>query len=112
MIMNIYSQRYSGQWKLSWTKCSQEILLQTMVDFPGGSAAKESACNAGDPGSIPGSGRSPGEGIGNCLQYSCRENSMDRGARHGTVQVVVKSCAKLSEFQFHFCGGQDSSASS
>ena len=67
--MNIYSQRYSGQWKLSWTKCSQEILLQTMVDFPGGSAAKESACNAGDPGSIPGSGRSPGEGIGSPLHY-------------------------------------------
>ena len=48
--------------------------------FPGGSEVKASATNAGDPGSIPGSGRSPGEGNGNPLQYSCLENSMDRGA--------------------------------
>ena len=45
--------------------------------FPGGSDDKTSACNVGDPGSIPGSGRSPGEGNGNPLQYSCLENSMD-----------------------------------
>ena len=45
--------------------------------FPGGSDSKESACNVGDPGSIPGSGRSPGEGNGSPLQYSCLENSMD-----------------------------------
>ena len=45
----------------------------------GGSDGKASACNAGDPGSIPGSGRSPGEGNGNPLQYSCLENSVDRG---------------------------------
>ena len=45
--------------------------------FPGGSDGKASACNAGDPGSIPGLGRSPGEGNGNPLQYSCLENSMD-----------------------------------
>ena len=48
--------------------------------FPGGSDGKASACNAGDLGSIPESGRSPGEGNGNPLQYSCLENSMDRGA--------------------------------
>ena len=48
--------------------------------FPGGSDGKESACHAGDPGSIPGLGRSPGEGNGNPLQYSCLENSIDRGA--------------------------------
>ena len=47
--------------------------------FPGGSEDKASACNAGDPGSIPGLGRSPGEGNGNPLQYSCLENPMDRG---------------------------------
>ena len=46
----------------------------------GGSDSKESACNAGDPGSIPGLGRFPGEGNGYPLQYSCLENSMDRGA--------------------------------
>ena len=48
--------------------------------FPGGSDGKESAYSAGDPGSIPGSGRSPREGIDNSLQYSCLENSMDTGA--------------------------------
>ena len=49
-------------------------------DVTGGSDGKASACNAGDLGSIPGSGRSPGEGNGNPLQYSCLENFMDRGA--------------------------------
>ena len=48
--------------------------------FPGGSGSKESACNAGDMGSIPGSGRSPGEGNGNPLQHSCLENSTNRRA--------------------------------
>ena len=50
------------------------------MDFPGGSDNKAFAYNAGDPGSIPGSGRFPGEGNGNPLQYSCLENSMDGGA--------------------------------
>ena len=50
------------------------------ASFPGGSVGKESACNVGDPGSCSGWGRSPGEGISNPLQYSCLENSMDRGA--------------------------------
>ena len=50
------------------------------LGFPGGSEGEESACNAGDPGSIPGSGRSPEEGNGNSFQYSCLENTMDRGA--------------------------------
>ena len=49
-------------------------------DFPGGSDGEESACNAGDVGSIPGSGRSPGEGNGYLLQYSYLENSINRGA--------------------------------
>ena len=53
-------------------------LCNTQKGFLGSSAGKESACNAGDPGSIPGSGRSPGEGHGNLLQYSYLENSMDR----------------------------------
>ena len=58
-----------------------------MPGFPHGSVGKESACNAGDQGSIPGSGRSPGEGNGNPLQYSCLENSMDRGAsRLGSME--------------------------
>ena len=57
----------------------------------GGSDSKESAYSAGDLGSIPGSGRALGEGNGNPLQYSCLENSMDRGARQATVHGVAKS---------------------
>ena len=69
------------------------------MGFPDGSAGKESACSAGDTGdvgSIPGSGRSPEEGNGNLLQYSCLENPMDRGAWWATVQRVAKSWKKLS----------------
>ena len=51
-----------------------------VICFPGGSDGKASACNVGDMGLIPGLGRSPGGGNGNPLQYSCLENSMDRGA--------------------------------
>ena len=64
------------------------------------SDGKESACNTGDPGLIPGSGRSPGEGNGYPLQYSCLENSVDRGAwwLHG----VAKSQTRLSDKHFSF----------
>ena len=68
--------------------------------FPGGSEVKASACNAGDLGSIPGSGRSPGEGNGNPLQYSCLENPMDGGAWWATVHGVAKSRTRLSDFTF------------
>ena len=60
------------------------------LGFPWYSAGKESACNAGDPGSIPGSGRSAGEGKGSPLQYSCLGNPMDRGAWRDTVYGVAK----------------------
>ena len=63
----------------------------SVMGFPGGSDDKASACNAGDPGSIPGLGRSPGEGNGNPLQYSCLENPMNRGAWWVTVHGVSKS---------------------
>ena len=56
------------------------------LGFPGGSDGKESACNAGDPDSTPGLGRSPGEGNGNPPQYPCLENPMDGGAWRATVQ--------------------------
>ena len=59
--------------------------------FPGESDGKESAYNAGDSGLIPGSGRSPGEGRGNALQYSYLDSSMDRGAWWATVHGVTKS---------------------
>ena len=65
--------------------------------FPGGSAGKESAFNAGDPGLIPGSVRSPGEGNGYPLQYSCLEDSMDRGGWRATVHGVAKSRTRLSD---------------
>ena len=59
--------------------------------FPGGSVGKESACNAGDPDLIPGSGRSPGERNGYPLQYSCLENSMERSTWKATVHGAAKS---------------------
>ena len=61
------------------------------MGFPGGSDGKESPGNAGDMGSIPGLGKSPGEGNGNPLQYSCLENSMDKGAWQAIVRGVTKS---------------------
>ena len=61
------------------------------------SVSKESACNAGDPGLIPGSGRSPGKGHGNPFLYSCLEHSMDRGVWRVIVRGVTKSQALLSD---------------
>ena len=68
------------------------------LNVPGGSDSKESACNAGDLGSIPGLGQAPGEGNGNPLQYSCLENPMDREAWWATVTGVTKSRTQLSNF--------------
>ena len=62
----------------------------SILGFPGGSVVKNLATNEGDTGSIPGSGRSPGEGNDNPLQYSCLENPMDRGAWQVTVHGVTK----------------------
>ena len=66
------------------------------MGFPGGSDGKESACNAGDLGSGPGSGRSPGEGNGYPLQYSCLEKSMDREVWQAIVHGVTESWTRLS----------------
>ena len=71
------------------------------MGFPGGSDDKASACNVGDPGSIPGSGRSPGEGNGNPLQYSCLENLKDRGTQWATFHRVTKSRKRLAT-NFYF----------
>ena len=71
------------------------------MDFPGGSNGKVSAYNVGDPGSIPGLGKSSGEGNGNSLQYSCLENTMDEGYSpwtEATVHGVAKSRTQLSDF--------------
>ena len=72
------------------------------MDFPGGSDDKESACNAGDPCSIPGWGRSPGERNGYPLQYSWLENSMDRGAWQATFHGVTKSLTWMNNSHFDF----------
>ena len=71
------------------------------LGFPSGSDDKESALNAGDPGWIPGLGRSPGEGNGNPLQYSCLENSMDRRDWRVAVHWVAKSKTQLSDYHTH-----------
>ena len=75
--------------------------ISLCLGFPCGSDNKESACSAGDPDLIPGLGKSPGEGNGNPLQYSCLENPMDRGAWRATVHGVAKSWPWLSHRHFH-----------
>ena len=73
------------------------IVLFLLMGFPGGSDGKESACNLGDPSSIPGLGTSPGGGHGNPFQYSCLESPMDRGAWWALVHGVTKSQTRLSD---------------
>ena len=82
----------------SWQTEGENVEALTVIfwapkflGFPDGSDGKESACNAGDLGLIPGSGRVPGEGNGNPPQYSCLENSTDRGNWWATVHGVAKS---------------------
>ena len=91
-----------GSQRIKWCLGSNTVLLIYIAGFSGGSEDKASACNAGDLGSIPGLGRSPGEGNGNPLQYSCLENPMDRGAWWATVHGVLKSQTRLSDFTFTF----------
>ena len=71
-----------------------------IVGFRGGSDSKESASKVGDPGSIPGSGRSPGKGNGNPLQYSCLENPMDGGSWQATFHAAAKSWTRLNDFTY------------
>ena len=70
------------------------------LGFPSGSVGKESACNVGDLGSIPGLERSPGEGNSNPLQYFGLKNSMDREARQATVHGMAKNWTQLCNFLF------------
>ena len=72
------------------------VQLSNPPGFPGGLDAKEFTCNVGDLGPIPGLGRSPGEGNSYPLQYSCLENSMDRGAWQAILHRVTKSRTRLS----------------
>ena len=77
-------------------------MILASLYFPGGSNGKASAYKAGDPGSIPGLGRSPGERNGNPLQDSCLENPTDEGAQEATVHGVAKSQTPLRDFTFTF----------
>ena len=81
--------------KIHWRR--DRLPTPVFLAFSCGSTSKESTCNAGDPGSIPGLGRSPGEGKGYPLQYSGLENSIDC-----IVHGVTKSWTRLSDFHFHF----------
>ena len=72
--------------------------LMWLNGFPGGSEVKVSACNAGDLGSVPGSGRPRGEGNGNLLQYSCLENAMDGEAWRAAVPEAAESQTRVSDY--------------
>ena len=93
-----FTHRWPKYWSFNFNISPSNELAVTTGDFPGGSDGKASAYSAGDPGLIPGSGRSPGEGNGNPLQYSCLENPMDGGAWLVTVHGVAKSRTRLSNF--------------
>ena len=94
----------SGIWARA-LRCSR--LWSWLKQCPGSSDGKVSAYNAGDLGSIPGSGRSPGERNGTPLRYSCLENPMDQGAWWATVHRVAKSWTRLSDFtSLHFTSKQ------
>ena len=86
--------------KIFWRR--DRLPTPVFLGFPGGSDGKESAHSAEDLGLIPESGRSPGEGNGNLLQYSCLENPMDRGAWWATVHRVTKSWTRLNTHMRHF----------
>ena len=73
----------------------QKLHFDKHLIFPGGSNGKESACNAGDTGSIPGSGSSPGTRNGKPLQYSCLENPVDRETWRATIHRVAKSWTRV-----------------
>ena len=86
--------------KIPWRR--DRLPTPVSLGFPGGSGGKESTCNVGDLGSIPGFGRSPGEWNGYPLQYSDLENSMDRGFWLATVHGITKTQTQLSNFHFPY----------
>ena len=98
-LMN-FARTYTFQIKKNWRKLIFAHILVFIVS--GGSDSKESVCNVADLGLIPGLRRSPGEGSGNPLQYSCLENSMDRGAWWAIVHGVAKSLTWLSDWHTQY----------
>ena len=95
VVCGVYQRREVMEW-LDWIKLAFFFFFKDKYSC--GSEVKASACNAGDLGSIPGSGRSPGEENGNPLQYPCLENPTDGGAWWVTVHGVAKSWTRLSDF--------------
>ena len=92
--------RFFTKWAVREENQSKERVQEIGGGFPDGSDGKESAHNIGDPGSIPRSGRSLGEGNGYPIQYSCLKNSMDRGAPRAIVYGVTQSHIQLSDSQW------------
>ena len=86
-----------GNAALSSNELLELPLLGPHKGFPAGTGGEEPTCNGGDVGSIPGLGRCPGGGNGNLLQYSCQENSTDRGAWQAIVRGATKSWTRLSD---------------
>ena len=115
--VHAHTDTHTHSWRLTLPTWAHyfKITLIFAMDVPDGSAGKETACNAGDVGSIPGSGRSPGEGNGNPLQYCCLRNPMDRGAWRATLQGVPKSwmwlrCSSSVFLDWVGVGGQNEEA--
>ena len=110
-IMSVLEKSFSllllllGLWISINVKCipksRSQFLKVVYLSFPGDSDGKELACNAGDLGSMPGSGRSPGEGNGCPFQYSCLENSMNREAWQAIVHGVTNNWTQLKQLSTH-----------
>ena len=107
-IHSIYKQRILKAAKVALGSTSSKVVffcswhtVRNTMGFPDGSASKDSACNAGDIGSVPGSRRSSGEGNDNPFQYSCLGNPTDRGAWWATVHRVAKSWEWVSDRTTH-----------
>ena len=100
--MNMISHNWMLKLSNSLFSFNIYLLSTSYIYFPAGSEGKESACNSGDPGSIPGLGRSSGEGNGNPFQYSCLENPMDGGAWRATVPWGRNESDTIDRLHFHF----------
>ena len=94
--LSFRGKAYERHWSLS------NQVVWSLLGFPDGSDGKETACNVGDLGWISQSGRSPGEGNGYSLQYSCLENSTDRGEWRATIRGITKSQTWQSDSHFQF----------
>ena len=106
----IWHKNFPAVWAMTLSPLVCNCISIIYWGFPGGSYGKESACNAGDPSSIPGLGRPPGKGNGNPLQCSWLENPMDRGAWH-YILAAAAAAAKSLQLCPTLCGPRDSSPS-